>query len=98
MRCTAHLAHAVIQSAHGGDEVKKPQLPHECADATLRKPCLITAVIGVEAKFHVPGIGVPVGGFERCRGFHAIYILSAEFLLPLMRQNQRMVGVIMACR
>lgn len=39
-------------------------------------------VIGVEAKFHVPGIGVPVGGFERCRGFHAVYILSAEFLLP----------------
>ena len=34
-RCSASLAHGIVQAAHGRNEIKEPQLPHQRADAAF---------------------------------------------------------------
>ena len=76
---TARFAHGVVQMAQGGGQVVQSQLLHQHTDAALGKASLVTAAIRVFVKFHVPRVGVAVGGFQGGGGFHSSNILCGEF-------------------
>ena len=47
VRRAARLAHRIVQMAHGGRQVIKPQLLHQRTDAALREARLIAASVGI---------------------------------------------------
>ncbi len=74
----ARFAHGVVQTAQGGGQVVQTQLLHQHTDAALGKASLVAAAIRVFVKFHVPRVGVAVGGFQGSDGFHGGNILCGE--------------------
>ena len=72
---TARFAHGVVQTAQGGGQVVQTQLLHQHTDATFGKASLVAAAIRVFVKFHVPRVGVAVGGFQSSGGLHGGNIL-----------------------
>ena len=74
----ARFAHGVVQTAQGGGQVVQTQLLHQHTDAALGKASLVAAAIRVFVKFHVPRVGVAVGGFQGSDDFHGGNILCGE--------------------
>lgn len=70
--------------AHGGCQVIKSQLFHQCADAALCKAPLIAAAVRVLDEVHIPRIGVPVSGFQSGSGLHSGNILGRELRLATL--------------
>ena len=64
--------------AQGGGQVVQPQFLHQHTDAALGKASLVAAAIRVFVKFHVPRVGVAVGGFQSGSGLHSGNILWGE--------------------
>ena len=71
----ACFAHGVVQVAQSRGQVVQTQLLHQHTDAALGKTSLVAAAIRVFAKFHVPRVGVAVGGFQSSDGFHGGNVL-----------------------
>ena len=87
--------------AQGRSQIVQPQLPHQNADTALGKPGLVAAAVGVLVKVHIPRIGVPVGGLQRCRRLQSGNALGGELFLaaftaePAHRLCHHGLGVIL---
>ena len=97
----ARFAHGVVQTAQGRSQIVQPQLPHQNADTALGKPGLVAAAVGVLIKVHIPRVGVPVGGLQRCRRLQSGNALGGELFLaaftaePAHRLCHHGLGVIL---
>ena len=61
--------------AQGRGQIVQTQFLHQHTDAALGKASFIAAAVRVFVKFHVPRVGVAVGGFQSSGGLHGGNIL-----------------------
>lgn len=99
---TARFAHGVVQMAQSGGQVVQPQFLHQHTDAALGKASLVAAAIRVFVKFHVPRIGVAVGGFQSSGSLHGGNVLWGKLAFSALAaeplHQRRHLGVLIVYR
>ena len=98
----ACFAHGVVQTAQGGGQVVQAQLLHQHADAAFGELSLVAAAIRVFVKFHVPRVGVAVGGFQSSGGLHGGNVLWGKLAFSTLAaeplHQRRHLGVLIVYR
>lgn len=102
IRHAARFAHGVVQTAQGGGQVVQPQFLHQHTDAALCKASLVAAAIRVFVKFHIPRVGVAVGGFQGGGDFHGGDILCGKLAFSALAaeplHQRRHLGILIVYR
>lgn len=68
------FTHAVVQPAHGRNQLFQSQLFHKGTDTAFAESCLIPASVRILIEVHIPGIGISVLGSQLCRFLHSLDI------------------------